>query len=665
MGKAKKKKRKAIEKLWQKGNYWEWFKALEHDDLVNTYKTQWQDAWRVLVKRSFRLPERLEEFWENLDGIKKLPDFPDFRLLIQLRDFVNGKDVKKEVSAIDGLSIPAKAFRNRILSWQDGSASQKKLGSLLNIFVNHPEKITQKAYTNLAQSLDVSPISRPIETLGEVIGKARKLNYKSTVKKGGLSIRMRGLKELDLKVEKVSRKLPHSLQNILFYPFIYQINRLFDRLKDTDDMTIVARAVSSIPFLFSLTAGEKTEDIRDRLLPFAIEGIGENTLFSMAENLESADFEEKVAILGKMKPHIIGDFEDHFDIFRSLYLDVLSEIARRKEDLPPREKRELARVMEPVLFHDLDYLTEDINDLARILIKIAEAGCMERVLSVLSLIVAERVKNGRLKRHAESTLKGLPDLDESSISLALSRFEYVFIPNISVLKPLIDIFGDKSPFVSILADKLMKQVETHLLTASMAEEGYEFLSIFMDIAAKESRRELAVLRKELQTFREYEPFSTIQEYLDCFPEDKLTKKGFELFLLKVYKRTGNLDFLMEQMDIISKKISEAMDSFDEFLLRPSTYSIFEEQEEVCLLFLKKHANSIKDAQLEDIERWINFLFHKDSPDNIHLEALMQISNILDKRIASGEEEAEPLKERIIGFLIKSKRKKKGERKHKK
>ena len=74
---------------------------------------------------------------------------------------------------------------------------------------------------------------------------------------------------------------------------------------------------------------------------------------------------------------------------------------------------------------------------------------------------------------------------------------------------------------------------------------------------------------------------------------------------------------------------------------------------------------MKDAPLEDIERWVNLLFKIDNPDDIYFESLIRISNILHKRATSGEEEAEPIKERITDFLIKSKRKKKGKRKRKK
>ncbi len=649
MSKIRKKERRALEKLWRKGHYWEWFDAVESKDLVNVYQTQWQEAWGLLVKRSFRLPERLQDFWKHIDEIKKFPDFSDFKLLLFLRDFVEGKKVTKEVSALEGLSLPAKAFRDRVLSRQDAGTSPKKIRRLLSAFVDHPETTGRKAYKDLALLLGDSSISRSIETLGETIGSVRKLNHKGTVTKGPRALRMEELREIDSLVEEIHGDLSSSLQQILLYPFIYQINHFFDWLSKKGDMNTVAMAASALPFLFSITAGEKAEEINDRLMLFDLKSLsGENSSF-LLKKIEHAHFEEKVALLGRMRSMPKDDQGGFFGIFQSLYRQVLSDIAQRKETLSLRERRGLAMVMEPVLLSDLDFLVDNPDDMPGFLTMIAEAGCMGQKLSVLSLIAAEKNRNGQLKKHAKDILDNISTLNEENVLWAL----HYFMPHVGNLKPLIKDYGNKISSISRVADKIMSYAENNLLTASLVGNRYDFLSELVDIPAGESRKELVILHRELRAYREYEPFSPILTYLDCFPNNCFTERGFEQFLTKIYEKTNTFDFLIDQLHGISKRLSEGAESPIYLLLWSGICDFLEEQERICLLFLAKHLNNMETMPLRDIERVVTFLFEKGAFPDMRFNILTRISNLLDERIKTGEETAAVLRDKIRGFLAKS------------
>jgi len=657
LGKAKKKKRRALEKLWQTGHYWEWFQALDKENLEDTYPTQWQDAWRLLVKRALRLPERLQDFWKEMEEVKKLPDFPDFWLLFYLRDFVDGKEVTKEISSLHGLSLQAKALQKRALSWHEDRVSEKKLRKLFNIFVNSPEKAGQKVYNDLVLLVQGSYLFEPASTLAKCIGRARKLNYKTTINKGSKGINMRGLRELDSRIEEISSRFPPSLQQVLLYPFVYQINIFFAWLLEKRDMATFAESVSSLPFLFSMTAGEKAEETRNHLFDLDLTPFSKGDHSLLFEKIKDADFEEKVAFLGKTKSLVKDDPQNFIHLFRSLYRDMLSEITRRKENLSPREKKELARVMEEILMRDFSFLTEGMTDMDKLLVKAAEAGCMERRLSVLSLIVSEKVGNKRLRRMAEDTLNSIPTLESVDVLAVLHQFEDLFIPHIGALKSLVDGYEARIPFVSEVTDKIIKKLEFYLLTASMTRGRVGFLSLFTEFPAKESRKEVRILRRELKTFSGYEQFSPIREYIKCFPEDHFTEEGFAELLTKIYKRTNSLDFLIDELQRISKKLGGGADYLDEFFLVSGMTTIFEDQERICLRFLKEHWADLKTATLEKIDSLVKFLIEEDAFSGVHSKLLIRLSNLLEKRIKGGEKEAEPLKEAIMDFLIKSRPKK--------
>ena len=665
MGKTKKKKKKkrmgAVEKLWKTGRYWEWFDVLEEKNLREQYTTEWNEAWKILARRSLRGPEKLREFWQNLDGFKNLPDFPDVKFLVILRDFIEGKNIKEEISKLSGLSLPAKEMQKRVLSWQEEIVPEKKIKRFLDAMIHKPEKVSQKTYNDLAELLDFSSVSDPLFVLGDTINPIRRLNHKNTIKTGFRYLNMSKLQELDLKISEASQQFSDSLGQILLYPFLYQINCFFGWLTDKGNMGPVTRAVSSFPFLLNMVAKEKTEEIANHMMLFDLEPLSQNDPRFLVKKIENSDFEEKVIFLGKMK-YLIRDDPDTFtDLFRSLYQDILMEITERRESLLPREKRELARVMEPVLLNDLDFLSEYLDDTAEILTQAAKAGCMGKKLSVLSLIVAERMKDNHLKRLAEEALHNLPSIGEGDIFGVLNRFEDIYLPHIGALKPLVHSYQAEIPITSQIADKVMQQIEFYLMSISLAGSGGGLFSILADFSAGESKKELTILRRELKAFDKYEPFSRVIEYLGCFPKNCFSEEAFRCFVTKTYEKTRTLDFLIDRLDATSKRPPPISEFLEEFPFIPKADPFWMQQDQICLLFIREHLDDFKTAPLKTIERLVSILFQKNPTEEILQDIFVRLGNILNKRINAGEGDAEPIRDKITDFLIRSKSRRKRRR----
>jgi hypothetical protein len=161
LAKAKKKRvAKEIDKLWRHAKYWDWLRLVEQEGLVQAQLPQWQEAWRHLCRWALRLPGHLEEFWQHLTELKNIPDYPDIVLLRQLKDFLEDKDVRPAIAALTGLSPAAQLFRENLLSWSWDAAQDKKIGRVLKILINQPEKVTGRTFTELGRLL-APPCQKP------------------------------------------------------------------------------------------------------------------------------------------------------------------------------------------------------------------------------------------------------------------------------------------------------------------------------------------------------------------------------------------------------------------------------------------------------------------------------------------------------------------------
>ena len=166
MSKQEKRIRKELEKHWRAGRYWEWLALLERENLRRNYGREEQEAWNNLIKRAYRMPANLQDFWSRFPEIKNPPATPEIQCLRILGDFAAGRDVADRLASLKNLPFPAEAFRQMALSWKEDLFPEKKIRGILDTFIHHPEKVTAKYYAELAGLLAEAPLAAPMASLG-------------------------------------------------------------------------------------------------------------------------------------------------------------------------------------------------------------------------------------------------------------------------------------------------------------------------------------------------------------------------------------------------------------------------------------------------------------------------------------------------------------------
>lgn len=667
MGKAKQKRiKKEIEKLFQTGRYWDWFALVENEGVGSSYTKEWQEAWKIVARRAFRLSENLQDFWNNIEKIENYPDSPDLRLLFLLRDFVDGKEVKEDLSALEGLSPQAEPLRGKALSWQEGFFSENKLKKVLAAFADLPGKVNRKSYSALAQLTKGADLAVPVDILGQEIDDLRNLNSKKTTGRALNQTHLRKLEALDSNLKTISRQVLHPFFQILVAPFVYQFTQLLQTLSRNGQMTAAIEVVSFAPFLFSLAAGERLEEIRDHLSRFYPKLLSENDGAPGREN-SKASLEEKAALLGKMRSVVKTKAREEFlERFNSLYKDLLSDIAGQREKLSEREKREMTRVMGTFLVQDIDFLwdcipdNEGIRSLADILIRISRAGCLEVKLSLLSLIVADMLRNKLLREHAESALKDLPSTGKEDVWWILNQYEFLIFPHVSLLKPVIARLDPRESFMPEIAERILDEFEGCMFVNTLATK-FKDAHLFKEVWGRKSEKglaekELATLRKEIGILNDCEPFSILTEYVGCYPEGVFTEKAYRCFLEMMYRKGGGIDGILCILEDVLNRLYNVRQGAREYPTAPLFESFFEDKRRILFAFLKEYPDALKTIKLERVEKLIDLLTQEKFNEDIG-SLLIALSNILGERAKSGEKEAGNLNAKLMDLLIKSKRKK--------
>lgn len=662
MGKARQKRtRKEIEKLFQTGRFREWFGLVEKEGLQNEYAKEWQDAWKTLARRAFRSPEGLEDFWKHLEEIGSHPDWPDLNLLVLLKRFAEGDEVANEIANIQGLRPQAEPFRAKVLLWREESFPEGAAQKLLTSILRHPEKADERLYVELARLTEDAGISFHLARLGKMIADLRLLNQKGCLSKGLKRPQLQTMQNLDLKLNEMSARISPILSQVLFYPFLIQTARLFQSLLDKNDLTNARQVVSASPFLFSLAAGEKAEEIRTELLGSDPRSLSDNGVFYPAAVAARTDLEEKAALLGKMR--ILArdhDSEEFVGQFRTLYSDVLAGIAERRKNLPEREARQIPVVMKAFLLDDIDYLWDDIPRrecllaLAAILRRIGEAGCLETRLSLLSLMLAEKFRDKSLRELARNTLAGSSSPVAGDLQWIFNRFDKMVFPHVGILKPVVDRADIQASLLPVMAERMLEQINRYLFMGAFSE-GVGKMFPFMDrCLPDDSRADLAALRREILVFKEHSAFRPVIAYADCYPDGVFKQTGYFLFLEYMYDRRNGAEAILDILFDIHRKLDTRLGTvgddppfalFEDFLL---------EQRRLTLIFLQKRTAGLRAVKLERLGDLVAFfstmkvLFEEDG------DLLMVLSNVLSERAKSGEEAAGRLHKELMELLIRFK-----------
>jgi hypothetical protein len=651
LAKAKKKRlAKESDKLWRQAKYWEWLRLAEREGLDKAQPAQWREAWLHLSRWALRLPGNLEEFWQRLAERKNIPDTPDIVLIRRLKDLWEDKDVRPDIAALTGLSPAAQLLRNKLLSWSWDAAQDKKIGKLIKILLNQPEKVTGRVFAELGTLLHPSPLAASLQALSKGIAQVRRFNSKSA--RGNpnwVGLSDRELKILDNRLERIAGSLDPVLREVLLYPFLYQAVRFFERLVAREDFTQLARLTAVVPFLFSQAAGPQAEYLKNRCRQLAGEIASEPEARDYLKQALTQDLETKVAALGKVRLALksLDPSERLLQEFYLLYQRVLDGIDARQKELSPREKRDLMRLMDPLILGDLVWLPDEPHELGSFVNKTIDSGCGGALICTLALV--QRASARDLREKALAILQELPYPGDQQIIRVLKSLGETIFPHARLIKPLLELYPTEAGLRKLLFDWLLDEVKMFLLTNTMTVDFEKSNKIKAGLKSL-IQEALIISKNNLNYLKNYEEVVVLQDLLECFPEGYLTTNGYHSLFLKLHSREQNFDYFFSQLDKYLPQVSEALD-LDNIFFNVAAGDRLDTQEELLFHFVIDYCDDLQIASLDTIELIIDRFCQPRFMAPNGLNFFLSLSNRLEERLQAGESAAKDLRDRIMSLLL--------------
>ncbi|KJU85420.1 hypothetical protein MBAV_002386 [Candidatus Magnetobacterium bavaricum] len=636
-----KREQKEIDKLFSGGRYWQWLEKVQETGLRDHYKKQWDDVWQTLAKQALRHPERLQEFWSNCTAIKTPPDIADVKLLFGVRGFIYDDTPVEHLMNIRGLSMPAEELRKRAMTYKDDSLTQNKIGKLLESFCNTPEKIVKRHFVSLAQLLSGTNLAQDIEALGQHIVYINRIGTKT-----GTNVKREKLSVIDEYLSDIHEDIHSELGQILFYPFTVNLSGYLSTLAQGGNTVAVANCVADMPFLFSLSAGQKADQIRDGIANLNTDVLNNEYI---EKKISEADLQGKIALIRKLR-HLIMDATYSSGVkryavhLRTLYREILSEISRLQQTISEREKRAVSNVMGREIVHDLHYLWETHRDLAELLMLTGQTGCMNTRLAGLAMVMSDISKSRRLMELSQEVLRRYHTDFGEELQWLFKDFESMVFPGVSSLKPLINLFGEQEGFNEKLHALVKERLQRALILGTISQERFgipEFFTRMFDI--RDSMGQLKSVRMELAQMNNYKPFFHLSEYLDCFPDDEYSEKGFKRLFGKVYDNSAIKGVIITFEALVEKQQATAFHYRDD-----SMRHILAMQSGAFLELIKEHWDDLATVGIDTLKRLSDIIIARFSSDSI----LIKFYNLLEVRHNAGETGLEPLQTKISSALRK-------------
>ncbi|MBV6340942.1 hypothetical protein [Candidatus Magnetobacterium casense] len=643
MNKAKaKREQKEIEKLLSGGRYWQWLEKVQEASLNDHYKKDWDDVWQTLAKQALRHPERLQEFWNNCVTIKSHPNSADVRLLFGIRGFIYDDSPTDDLMKIGGLSMPAEELRKRVMTWKDDSFPQKKLEKLLASFCKTPEKIVKRHFLSLAQLLQGTDLADYAQDLAQHIDYINRVGAKTDGKVKGDK-----LSEMDNYVSDIHEGLPSELGQILLYPFVVNLTKYLTTLARGGNTVAAANCVIKMPFLFSLSAGDKAEQIQD-----SIANVNSQVLDNeyIEKKISVADLPGKIVLIRKLR-ELIHDASSgtrsYIAYLRTLYREVMSEISHLQQTISEREKKAVSNVLGREVIHDLHLLYDTNRDLSEFLFMTGQSGCMNAKLATLAIVMKETLKNRRLMEIAQGILKNHHSDLQEELDWLFKNFESLVFPDVLYLRPLINLFGEHEGFNETLHAIVKSRLQTALMLGTISSEirGLpDFFSYLMDIRG--SSEDINTLRTELAEMKHYEPFCNLSEYLDCFPTNKFSEKGFYRLFAKMYGDSGISAVIDTFKALVEKQKNTAY--YNMGIANDPRGGLVTMQNGAFLQLIDERWDDLKGIDTGILLRLAEIIIERFSANNI----LIRLYNLVDIRYNDGEAGLEDLHTKISSILRK-------------
>ena len=359
------------------------------------------------------------------------------------------------------------------------------------------------------------------------------------------------------------------------------------------------------------------------------------------------DLETKVAALGKVRLNLTAlDPSDRLlREFYLFYLRVLDEIGNRQKDLAPRDKIDLIRVMDPIIFADLEWLPDRPYD-EFFLEKAIDSGCGGALLC--TLILLRPAADRRLKRKVLATLQKLSYPGDKQISRVLANLDEPLFPHVRLVKPFLERYPTETKVRKLLFDFLIFEANMFLLTNAMALE-YEksgrpsnkFMTFLQD--------RLQIFRREVIDLDDYEEVVVLKDLFECFPEGYLTTKGYHSLYLKIYSRQQNFDYLFAQLDHYlpaGKRPGQ-----DEIFFPLTAGEWLDQQEELLFDFVIQYGDDLKTAPLATIRQVVDRFCRPEFMNPKGLNFFLGLSHQLKERLEAGDLAVEDLPNQIMSLLL--------------
>ncbi|MBU4356460.1 MAG: hypothetical protein KJ822_14125 [Proteobacteria bacterium] len=443
------------------------------------------------------------------------------------------------------------------------------------------------------------------------------------------------------------------LREVLLYPFIYQAIQHFERLVAREDFAELSHLAAVISFLFSQAAGSQEEYLKNRCRHLAGEFATEKEAVDYLKQALPQDLETKVAALGQVRLALksLDPSERLLREFHNFYKRVLDEIGKRQKELSPREKINLMRVMDPIIFMDLEWLPDEPYELRFFLNKSIGSGCAGALICTLTLLTAELTSDRGLKQKALANLEKLPYSGDNQINRVLENFDEPIFPHVRLIKPLLELYPTEINLRKLLFDRVLDEAKTFLLINARVidEEKSVNINKRIKICIKDN---IKIFNNDVTELINYEEVVVLKDLLECFPEGYLTANGYRSLLLKIYGRQQSFDYLFSQLDNYLLKVPGNMHGPDEIFFNFAVGDWLDRQEELLFHFVIDNLDDLQTAPLDTIQLVVDRFCQPEFMESKGLNFFLSLSNRLEGRIKAGESAAEALQNRIMSLLLK-------------
>jgi hypothetical protein len=679
----KKRVRRDIEKFHRSGRYWELIRLLESENAVSENAREHREAWQDLTKQAIRQSSAFERFCAEVGSIKKYPGDPDFRLLMLLKGFLENRKDAREILELKGLSAGAEKLRSNFGSFASESMQQEtRLKDLLGKFIREPDKITRRYYEQLAEFLHGNPLSGNVSRLGQYIPSARRLNQKAALARGWNGFRMDTLKTLDRRMSSISKDLPPALQDIVLHPFICNFAALCRRLAQNTSSQQGAKFVHSIPFAFPRLAGERSAEIKNNLLPNLVEWSEDmdHGSFTTQEELKGLALEAKLSLLARLRTmgmekrshDALFDFPGFFNeedddeleqgeqvntaiLAKTLLMvhrSILGDISLRTPTLPSREKKELVRVMEPILCADLSFVLDGMEgseEFVTFLGTILDSGCAGLRIGLLGLLAGAHYRDRDLLKRAEKLLDQASEPTNEDVKWLADGWIELYYPSARSLKPLLNRYADRRELLLVFTTYLCTEMEFELLESAARSQLPGFLANLFEELRPEKPKNPGILRRELAELNEYDVLDLARQFLGCYPEDRLTLEGHLCWLnsFYVFRPEGFWQYVTGDL----RRFGNMREVNQDFPSTGMFRDVHNEKVKALLLFMNEHSDVLRTVAMDVLGPILDELLKHPQILIRQHRLLIHLNNLLIERLDAGEEAIRPLVDKIKKILL--------------